>query len=82
MVVVSKYSDGEERIYRDMQGKPVFHGPLIILTSKATASAAEIVAQALQDYGVAIVVGDERNLWQGNYSKSDHYWSRGTNFFL
>lgn len=65
VVVISKYSDGEERIYRDMDGKPVFDGPLIILTSKATASAAEIVAQALQDYGVALIVGDEHTYGKG-----------------
>lgn len=65
VVVISKYSDGEERIYRDMDGKPAYNGPLIILTSKATASAAEIVAQALQDYGVALIVGDEHTYGKG-----------------
>lgn len=65
VVVVSKYSNGEEHFYRDMDGKLIFDGPLIVLTSKATASAAEIVAQALQDYGVAVVVGDERTYGKG-----------------
>lgn len=65
VVVVSKYSNGEERFYRDMDGKVSFDGPMIILTSKATASAAEIVAQALQDYGVALVVGDEQTYGKG-----------------
>lgn len=65
VVVVSKYSNGEKRYYRDMDGKVSFDGPIIILTSKATASAAEIVAQALQDYGVAIVVGDEQTYGKG-----------------
>jgi carboxyl-terminal processing protease len=65
VVVVSKYSNGEERIYRDVDGKIVYDGPLVILTSKITASAAEIVSQALQDYGVAIVVGDEHTYGKG-----------------
>ncbi|NGX42667.1 MAG: Tail-specific protease [Chlamydiae bacterium] len=65
VVVISKYSNGEQRFYRDMDGKVSFDGPLIVLTSKATASAAEIVAQALQDYGVAIVVGDEQTYGKG-----------------
>lgn len=65
IVVISKYFNGEEHFYRDMDGKVAYDGPLIILTSKATASAAEIVAQALQDYGVALVVGDEHTYGKG-----------------
>jgi carboxyl-terminal processing protease len=65
IIVISKYSNGEERIYRDVDGKAIYDGPLIVLISKATASAAEIVAQALQDYGVALVVGDEHTYGKG-----------------
>lgn len=65
VIVISKYSNGDKRIYRDVDGKTLFDGPLVILTSKATASAAEIVAQALQDYGVALVVGDEHTYGKG-----------------
>lgn len=65
VVVISKYFNGEEHFYRDMDGKTSYDGPLIILTSKATASAAEIVAQALQDYGVAIIVGDQHTYGKG-----------------
>lgn len=65
VVVISKYSNGREHYYRDMDGKIFYNGPLIILTSKATASAAEIVAQALQDYGIALVVGDEQTYGKG-----------------
>jgi carboxyl-terminal processing protease len=65
VIVISKYSSGEERFYRDVDGKMAYDGPLVVLTSKATASAAEIVAQALQDYGVALVVGDEHTYGKG-----------------
>lgn len=81
VVVVSKYSDGEERFYRDMEGKPAYNGPLIILTSKATASAAEIVAQALQDYGVALIVGDEHTYGKGTIQSQTITGQEATSFF-
>lgn len=65
VVVISKYADGKEKIYRDIDSHVTYDGPLIILTSKITASAAEIVAQALQDYGVAVIVGDEHTYGKG-----------------
>lgn len=81
VVVVSKYSSGEERFYRDMDSKVTYDGPLIILTSKATASAAEIVAQALQDYGVAIIVGDERTYGKGTIQSQTVTENNATNYF-
>ncbi len=65
VIVISKYSQGEVQYLRDIDGRSYYSGPLVILTSKASASAAEIVAQALQDYGVALVVGDERTYGKG-----------------
>lgn len=65
VIVVSKYFNGEEHYYRDLDGLTFYEGPFVILTSRATASAAEIVAQALQDYGVALIVGDETTYGKG-----------------
>ncbi len=65
VIVISKYSQGEVQYLRTVDGRSTFNGPVIILTSKASASAAEIVAQALQDYGAALVVGDERTYGKG-----------------
>ncbi len=65
VIVISRYSQGEVQYLRDIDGRSYYSGPLVILTSKASASAAEIVAQALQDYGVALVVGDERTYGKG-----------------
>ncbi len=65
IVVISKYFNGEEHFYRDVDSAVTYDGPLIVLTSKVTASAAEIVAEALQDYGVALIVGDEHTYGKG-----------------
>ncbi|PJD93855.1 MAG: tail-specific protease [Parachlamydia sp.] len=81
VIVISKYSNGEERFYRDMDGKSYYNGPLIVLTSKATASAAEIVAQALQDYGVALVIGDEQTYGKGTIQSQTVTENKGSSFF-
>jgi carboxyl-terminal processing protease len=81
VVVISKYSDGTEHYYRDMDNQLTYKGPLIILTSKATASAAEIVAQALQDYGIALVVGDERTYGKGTIQSQTVTDENASSFF-
>lgn len=81
VIVISKYSNGDERIYRDVDGKTLFDGPIVILTSKATASAAEIVAQALQDYGVALVVGDEHTYGKGTIQTQTVTDNQSTSYF-
>jgi carboxyl-terminal processing protease len=65
VVVISKYAQGEIQYLRNLDPRIHYSGPLVILTSKLSASAAEIVAQALQDYGVGLVVGDERTYGKG-----------------
>lgn len=81
VVVISKYSNGREHYYRDMDGKVSYNGPLVILTSKATASAAEIVAQALQDYGVALIVGDEHTYGKGTIQSQTVTDNNASSFF-
>ncbi|MBA2369835.1 MAG: PDZ domain-containing protein [Candidatus Protochlamydia sp.] len=81
VIVISKYSNGEERFYRDVDGETSYDGPLVVLTSKATASAAEIVAQALQDYGVAVIVGDEHTYGKGTIQTQTVTDNKSTSYF-
>lgn len=81
VIVVSKYANGERHYYRDVNNGVSYDGPLVILTSKATASAAEIVAQALQDYGVALVVGDEHTYGKGTIQSQTVTDDKSTSYF-
>lgn len=81
IVVIAKYSNGDEHIYRDTNGTDLYNGPLIILTSKETASAAEIVSQALQDYGVAIIVGDVHTYGKGTIQSQTVTGGGSSSFF-
>lgn len=57
-VVQIKSSAGEVKIDEDKDPSVAYDGPLVVLTSRFSASASEIVAGALQNYGRAVVIGD------------------------
>jgi carboxyl-terminal processing protease len=57
-VVQVKDSDGTKTQYDDTERGVEWAGPLVVLTSKFSASASEIFAGAIQDYKRGLIVGD------------------------
>ncbi len=57
-VVQVKNSDGSVQQYDDEERGTTWDGPLVVTTSKFSASASEIFAGAIKDYHRGIVVGD------------------------
>jgi carboxyl-terminal processing protease len=57
-VVQARDYDGNVAVKSSANPSVLYSGPLVVLLNRFSASAAEIVAAALQDYGRAVVVGD------------------------
>src|SRR5205814_5692026 len=64
-VVQTKNSNGNIVTSSDPDPGIAYAGPLVVLTSRQSASASEIFAAALQDYGRAVIVGDGTTFGKG-----------------
>ncbi len=64
-VVQVKDQDHPPQVYDDLERGMVWEGPLVVVTSKFSASASEILAGAIQDYNRGIIVGDEATHGKG-----------------
>lgn len=56
---------GRRQILADRDGDVLFSGPMVVHTSRVSASASEILAGALKDYGRAVIVGDDHTFGKG-----------------
>jgi carboxyl-terminal processing protease len=67
-VPVVQVRDGEGRVqpFHDVDPSISYLGPLVILTSKQSVSASEILAGALRNHGRALIVGDSSTYGKGS----------------
>jgi carboxyl-terminal processing protease len=64
-VVAVKDTYSKVQVLPDPDDSLLYDGPMVLLTSRVSASASEIVAGAMKDYRRAIIVGDDHTFGKG-----------------
>ena len=64
-VVQVKDGNGRVQVMRNKQNDPIWTGPLVIMQNELSASASEIFAGVVQDYGRGIVIGSPQSFGKG-----------------
>lgn len=68
-IVQAKYRDRDPEIWEDVDPRVQYDGPLVIMTNVFSASASEILAAAMQDYGRALIVGSKSTHGKGTVQR-------------
>ena len=68
-VVQIKTKEGSPVILDDTDSKTQYGGPLVVMTNYSSASASEIFAAAIQDYGRGIIVGSPSTWGKGTVQR-------------
>ncbi|WP_457610804.1 carboxy terminal-processing peptidase [Lutibacter sp.] len=64
-IVQVKYRDRLPNVKKDIDPRIQWNGPLVVLVNELSASASEIFAAAMQDYGRAVIIGGKQTYGKG-----------------